>query len=218
MRLIFSFGLLFSSSLAFAQTAKDYFFPSSDKNLSVYKMVNPHGKTEDERITNVYFKYEGDNVVITTQNNFVNRQYDQVSNVNGVTEQSVKVTDSEILAINEKTTTYNGVETFDKSGEIIFKIPKEKNKKVEWENPGQKGAVIQTHLSEFSSIKINGKRKKAIKVTTILKRKRSGKKENFYVDYYVAGIGRYKRTAPNSNSAIEILADQRSDSNIPVVK
>jgi hypothetical protein len=216
MKLLFL--ILLSNATCFAQSAKDYFFPSSGKNLSVYKTIDPQGKNKDGWITKVYVKDEGDSAVITTQSNLVSMQNDQVINGKGVSEQSVKINESEILAFGGKTNTSNGVETFDRRGEIIFRIPSGKSKKVEWENPGQKGAMIEAHLSEFSKIKVNGEKKKAVKVTTILKRKRSGKKEDFYVDYYVAGIGRYKRTTPDKNITIEVLSDQLFDDSPPAVK
>jgi hypothetical protein len=210
--------LILSGSGCFAQTAKDYFFPPAGKNLSVYKMIYPRGKDKDGWITKVYVREEGDSALITTQSNLASMRNDQVISGTGIWEQSVKINESEILAFGGKTSTSHGVECFNKGGEIIFKIPPGKSKKVEWENPDQKGSMIEAHVSEFSKIRVNGEKKKAVKVTTILKRKRSGKKENFYVDYYVEGIGRYKRTTPNNKITIEALTDQLVDINPPTVK
>lgn len=210
--------IFLSNATCFAQSAKDYFFPSSGKNLSIYRTIDPQGRNEDGWITKVYVKDEGDSALITTQSNLVSMRNDQIISGHGAWEQSVKINESEILALGGKTTTSNGVETFDKRGEVIFKIPSGKSKRVEWENPGQKGTMIEAHLSEFSKIKVNGEKKKAVKVTTILKRKRSGKKETFYVDYYVEGIGRYKRTTPDKNITIEVLSAQLFDDNPPAVK
>ena len=42
--------LILFSSMSFAQTAKDYFFPASDKNLSVYKTIDPQGNYENGSI------------------------------------------------------------------------------------------------------------------------------------------------------------------------
>jgi|SRR5882762_4803306 len=218
MRLIFSFGLIFLSPLAFAQTAKDYFFPQPDKNLSVYKTIKSKGTVENGWITKVYFKNKGDSALITTQSDGVARRNGNAIDANQVWEQLVKITDKEILTSRVKARTPNGVETFESEGDIVFRIPQGSSKKTEWENSGQKGTMIETHLSEFSKVRVNGKRIKAIKVTTFLKRKRTGKRENFYVDYYVEGIGRYKRTTPRKNMVIEILADQKYDPNPPIVR
>ncbi len=218
MKHIFSFGLIVMGSSAFAQTAKDYFFPPSDKNLSVYKTIDPKGKVEDGWMTKVYFKNKGDSALITTQSDGATRQNGNAIETNQIWEQLVKITDKEILTSRVRTRTPNGVETFENEGDIVFRIPQGSNKKAEWENSRQKGTMIETHLSEFSKVRVNGKRIKAIKVTTFLKRKRTGKKENFYVDYYVEGIGRYKRTTPHKNTVIEILADQKYDPNPPIVR
>jgi len=210
--------LILFSSMSFAQTAKDYFFPALDKNLSVYKTIDPQGNYENGWTTKIYFKDEGDSAIITTQSNGVSWENDQLVGGKGIWEQSVKINELEILAFEGKTNAFNGVETFNKGGEIIFKIPSAKSEKVEWENQDQKGTMVKTHLSEFSEIKVDGKKRKAVKVTTILKRKRSGKRENFYVDYYVAGIGRYKQTTPNGDLTLEVLSDQSFEANPPAVK
>ena len=174
--------LLLLCSNCFSQSAKDYFFPTEGKNLSVYKTTNLHGNTENGWTTKVYFRNLGDSALITTQSDGASRRNDNVIEPNQIWQQLVKIKDNEILASRVTTRTPNGVETFDTDGDIIFMIPQGMNKKAEWENLGQKGTIIQTHSSEFSKIRVNGKRIKAVKVTTSLKRKRTGEIECFFVE------------------------------------
>ena len=207
-----------TSTGCFAQTARDFFFPASGRNLSIYLYKIPTSVDNDgEWVSRVYFRNNGDSAFITTQNAFRTTRDGNVKDASGLREQAVKINEREILAFKGRTNTSTGVETFDKDGEIIFKIPSGKNKKETWVNPYQRGAVVETHCAEFTTVRIDGVKKKAVKVTTTLKRRRSEKTEDFYVDYYVAGIGHYKRTAPGKKKAIEILAVQKYDPHPPTI-
>jgi hypothetical protein len=198
--------MAFSGLTGLAQSAKDYFFPKPEKNSSLFKMAN--GMSNPEFETQVFFKEMGDSAVITTA---FNRQEGIVVGQ----EQLVKFSDSEIMLVNVKASTSSGIVNYDGDGTVIFKIPSH-GKKTEWTPGGQPGAVIQTYTSTFCHLKVDGKRKKAIKVTTINQRKRGGRQQVFYSDYYVEGIGRYKRTS-ESGLNVEILADQKYVSTIPTL-
>ncbi|MBI1769672.1 MAG: hypothetical protein HYR67_14995 [Bacteroidetes bacterium] len=205
MKLYCLLAIILSHSRLFAQTAKDYFLPPLEKNVSVFKTRMPIGESK----TQVFFKNMGDSASVTTM------YYDD-KGLRGGQEQVVKIDDTEISLIRGKANTSPGrVETYVADGQILFKMPSGDGK-TEWTNPGQKGAVVTTYLAEFSRVKIDGKKRKAVKISTILRRKHSGKGSVFYVDYYVAGIGRYKRTS-ESGHATEILKEQKYDPNPPSV-
>jgi hypothetical protein len=199
--------IILSSPSCFSQSAKDFFFPSAGKNTSVF---NTAKEMPAKFKTQVFFKDMGDSAIVTTM-------FYHEDGSKGGQEQVVKVGDSAISVIRGKTNTSKGVEYYNADGKIIFKMPSA-NGKVAWENTGQKGAVIETYEAEFSTLEIDGKNRRAVKLTTIEKRKRSGKQQVFYVDYYVEGIGRYKRTAPDEAIVIEVLTDQLVENNPPTVK
>lgn len=206
MKLIFSFGLVFLYSLTFAQTAKDYFFPASDKNVSVFRMPEIKGMPGNDSETQVYFKDGGDSTKVTTL-------YFREGKLSECIEQAVKIGEEQISIGREKIERKKTIEVFN-SGKLIFKMPPKKGI-VEWGSEKQHGSVLWICAAEFSRIKIDGKRKKAIKVTTSSKRKHDGKIEAFYIDYYVEGIGHYKRTTPGKEIVLSILTNQKYDPNPP---
>jgi len=213
MRSLLTLFSVFSVSFGFAQTARDYFFPGSDKNLSVYNTAE-YGDKREKKLTKIYIKNYGDSALITTQSNTVVR----INNTKrpDTWEQVVKISPLEIIALQGKAKAPNGVEHFDNKGEILFKIPSKKRGIAEWSSPIQKGALKTIYRSEFSTVKVDGKKLKAVKVTCVQKRIHSGEEWVFYVDYYVQGIGRYKRSTGNGIE-LEVLAKQEYDSNVPTV-
>lgn len=213
MRTILILASVFSASVGFTQTARDYFFPDRDKNLSVYNNTT-FGDNSDQKLTKIYVKDYGDSALITTQSNMVVR----VNNTQRpeIWEQAVKISPLEIIAMRGKAKTQNGLERFDNNGEVIFKVPRKKSETIEWSSPNQNGAVKTIYRAEFTAVKVDGKKLKAVKVSCIQKRNHSGEESVFYVDYYVEGIGRYKRTTENG-VALEVLGKQAYDPNVPAV-
>jgi hypothetical protein len=131
-------------------------------------------------------------------------------------EQLLKITDEEIVALSGKANTSPGkVATYSSDGIVVFKMPPAVGQS-EWLGSGNKGAVKTIYRSEFTTIKFEGKKVKAVKVLCVQKRRHSGEESVFYVDYYVAGIGRYKRTGKNGVE-LQVLAKQNYDPIIPVV-
>jgi hypothetical protein len=203
---------VFSTSVGFTQTARDYYFPAANKNLSVYATGFRMGSAQNE--TRVYVKDYGDSALITTLSNLVvmtnnNRRPD-------AWEQTIKVSQLEITATHGKAATENGLKTFDRNGEVLFKIPARHGEIVEWNESNPKGALKTIYRSEYANIKVDGKKIDAVKVSCVHKRIHSGEEIVFYVDYYVSGIGRYKRSTENGLD-IEILAKQEYDPNVPVL-
>lgn len=212
MRSILILALVLSVSVGFAQTARDYFFPARDKNLSIYS--SKFGNDNEQKETRVYVKDYGDSALITTQSNLVVRV--NSSKQPDAWEQVVMVSPLEIVALRGKAETNNAIETFDNKGEILFKVPAKKGEVAEWSSSIQKGAIKTIYKSEFATVKVNGKKRKAIKVSCVQKRNHSGEESVFYIDYFVEGIGRYKRTAVNGLE-LEVLAKQTYDPNVPRV-
>lgn len=201
--------LVMLSLKANSQTAKDYFFPTNDKNCSVFKSHIPGKKNQFEHNQSIFFKDMGDSALVTTM------FYDE-DTLKGGHEQVLKIKDSEILVVKGKANTYQGkVETYSSGGSVIFKMPTN-NGKTEWSSPNQKGAVITIYRSEFATIKVDGRKTKAVKVSRIQKRKHTGEESVFYVNYYVAGIGLYKTTS-ESGYEIDLLANQKFESSIPTI-
>jgi len=213
MRIILMLTPVFCVSVGFAQTARDYFFPARDKNLSVY-YTSTFGDNSDQKLTKIYVKDYGDSALITTQSDLVVR----VNNTQrpNTWEQAVKISRLEITALRGKAKTQNGLEKFDNSGEVLFKIPAKKSETVEWSSPIQNGAIKTIYRSEFTTVKVDGKKLKAVKVSRIEKRIHSGEELLSYADYYVAGIGLYKRTA-GKRLELEVLSSQTYDPNVPVL-
>jgi len=154
---------------------------------------------KNEMKTRVYFQNRGDSSIITTL------YYDHQV-LKDSWEQVVYITESEISVIQEKSNKSNAVQTFATGEFIIFKMPSP-NGKTEWTHPGQSG---ETFVAEYSTIEIDGATKKAVKVTTSQKRKRTGK----LIDYFIEGIGRYQRTS-EAGAIVEILEDQKYDPHLP---
>jgi hypothetical protein len=210
MRVSYLLLLILSYPTLNAQTARDFFLPAKEKNLSIFRRSENKGEPKFDYSTQVFFKNMGDSALVTTM------YYDNQV-LKGGQEQVVKITDSVVSLVRGKANTSQGrVETYMGDGEIIFKMPG-KNGKTEWEGTRQKGAVATIYVAEFSKIKVNGRREKAVKISTMQKRKHSGKQSVFYIDYYVVGIGRSKRTS-ESGSDIEILEEQKYDPNPLSVK
>jgi hypothetical protein len=197
---------LYHSSLA--QTSKDYFFPSKGKNASVFRARVPgsHSKYYHNK-TIFYDVTPGDSARMTTQ-------YFDDNGPRGGREDILRVGESEITRVRTKANTSPGtIETFG-GHEILFKMPAE-GAKSEWENPDQPGAEKTVYVSEFTTLKIGGKKVKAVKVLVKQVRKRSGKELLFYVDYYVAGMGLYKTTDSAGRHDIFVVAEQKYEPNIP---
>ncbi|MGC4021490.1 MAG: hypothetical protein QM734_05890 [Cyclobacteriaceae bacterium] len=202
------FFILFSSTV-YGQTAREYFFPAEGKNSSVFQVHDPSENDKLYHSQTIFFKDMKDTALVTTM-------FYREDIMKGGKEEVVKINDSEILLVGGKANTSPGrVETYTSNGFPIFKMPSA-NGKSEWTNPKQKGAEQTIYVSEFTKIKVNGKKQKAVKVSVIEKRKRSGKELVFYVDYYVAGIGLYKRTSEDGKE-IEVLAEQKYEANLPSV-
>lgn len=212
MRSLLMLISVFSASVGFTQTARDYYLPAANKNLSVYAAGFRMGS--DQKETRIYVKDYGDSALITTLSNLVvmtnnNRQPD-------AWEQTIKVNPLEIIATRGKAVTEKGAETFDRKGEVLFKIPTRKGEIVEWSESNPKGALKTIYRSAFTTLKMDGKKVSAVKVSCVQKRIHSGEEIVFYIDYYVKGIGRYKRSTENGLD-IEVLAKQEYDPNVPIL-
>jgi hypothetical protein len=211
MKINYLFAFILLSFSASAQTAREYFFPAQGKNASTYTTEF----NDEKKLTKIYVRDYGDSALIATQSNVV-------VNTNNIArpnawEQSVKINPLEIVAMRGRAKTANGIEHFDRSGDILFKLPARQAEIAQWENPNQRGTRIEVQRSEFCKVQIDGENRDAVKVTTILKRKTDGKEENFYTEYFVKGIGFYKRTDPTGVYISEILTEQKSDPNFPTL-
>lgn len=209
MRSLFILASVFSASLCWGQNARDYFLPVAGFNSLEFKMRDPGQKKKFCHNETTYFVDMKDSVRMTTM-------FFREDTIRGGHEQVLKITDSEILVVSGKANTSPGrVETYSSDGMIVFKLPPAKGQS-EWSGLRDKGAVKTIYRSEFATIKVDGKKVRAVKVSNIQKRRHSGEEYVFYVDYYVAGIGRYKRTTENGQE-LEVLARQTYDPKVPVV-
>jgi len=195
--------IMSSNAASFAQSARDYFFPVSGKNLSVYVMKGIPGISRDEEKKFVYFKDMGDSALITTV--YPNGKM-------GWKEEMVKIEDSKISLSNVKTDIY-GTQTYEPDEMILLRIPAEDKSSSE----NIVGSIRRIFQAEFLTINIDGKEKKALKITQSSEMKSSGKKLISYSDYYVQGIGYYKRTS-GDGTQLEILDKQTYDPNPPSLK
>src|SRR5262249_11199814 len=132
--------LAISSNLpCLAQSAKDYFFPAPERNLSVY--VKPVTKGRSETKTFVYFKSMGDSALITTV-------YPDFDGRNGWKEEMVKIKDSRISLCSVKSNIYNP-QTYEENEVTLMKLP--------GENYGPaasvKGSLKRTYRSEFRQLR-----------------------------------------------------------------
>ena len=206
MRFTYLLLLLMLSSVCLAQSAKDYFFPSPGKNRMVFAVTDSKNKPDGGNKTHAYFEVKGDSAIITTlyyNNKVIKDSWQQV----------VKVDQSEIYVVKEGSTKADHAQAFEPNEFVIFKMPTQ-NGKVAWAHPRQSGAVTETFEAVLSTIAIDGQTKNAVKVTTQLKKKRTGRLLLTYVDYFVEGMGRYKRTAADGTE-IEILESETFDPKPP---
>jgi hypothetical protein len=112
MRLNLLLLIILSSSSCFSQAAREYFFPLSNKNVSVYTMkgVPKHG----QKIV-VYFKEMGDSALITTV-------YPNYEGKLGWKKEIVKIDDSKISLVKVNSNIYNP-QTFEVDEVFLLKIP-----------------------------------------------------------------------------------------------
>jgi Ca2+-binding RTX toxin-like protein len=200
MKLVFSLIIIQCSSGCFAQSARDFFFPASGKNVSVYSKPATNGEK-----TLVYFKDMGDSALITTV-------YPDYNGKTGWTKEAIKIEDTTISLLSVKSNIYKP-QTFNAGEVTLLKMPAEGGSSSEY----TKGSTKQIYHAEFLTIKIGNEERRALKITKSSEMKHSGKKLMSYSDYYVQGIGYYKRTA-SYGIQIEILEEQKYDPNPPALK
>jgi hypothetical protein len=201
---------VFSVHLGFAQTARDYFFPSKS-NSSQYKMRELDGGKKFFHNKTVYLRDMRDSALVTTM-------FFDNDGIKGGQEQLLKVTDSTICVVKGKANTSPGrIQTYAGDGLIAFKMPPATGQS-EWPEKQDRGrgSFTTIYRSEFAILKVNRKKVRAVKVSCIHKRRHNGNESVFCVDYYVAGIGYYKRTTENGLE-LEDLAKQQFDPNVPSV-
>jgi hypothetical protein len=189
--------IVLSSSACFPQSARDYFFPASGKNVSVYSKP----ESWDEGKTTVYFKDMGDSALITTI-------IPKSDGENDWKEEVIRIEDSQISRVKIKSK--SSPQTF--GNEAILKLPDGERSTSEH----VAGSLKNIYLTEFLTIKIDGKDRKALRITRSAEMNRSGKKLMSISDYFVQGIGFYKRTFDDV-TLIEILKDQKYDPNPPTL-
>jgi hypothetical protein len=80
-----------------------------------------------------------------------------------------------------------------------------------------KGNLKRIFTTELLTLNIDGKEKKALRITQSSEMKNTGKKLNSFSDYYVHGIGYYKRTS-GAETQLEILTEQKYEPNPPTLK
>jgi|GEM_PF-4893355 hypothetical protein len=197
--------LILASSSCFAQSARDYFFPASGKNVSVFVKPAKKGFLKVKEKTLVYFQDMGDSALITTI-------YPNHKGKLGWKEEMVKIEGTKISLLKIKSNIYRP-QTFEADEVTLLKVPAEGSSYSEH----VKGSTKQIYRAEFLTIKIDSKERKALKITQSSEMKRSGKKLMSYSDYYVQGLGYYKRTV-DDGVAIEMLEEQKYDPNPPTMK
>jgi len=202
--LLFIVLIVLSKATSFAQTARDYFFPASGKNLSVYVMKAIPGISKDEEKKFVYFKDMGDSALISTVYPEGKMRWK---------EEVVKIEDSKISLRHVKTDIY-GASTYEPDEMILLKMPAEGKSS---SDNILSGNIKRTFQTEFLTINFDGKEKKALRITQSSEMKSSGKKLMSYSDYYVQGIGYYKRTS-SDGTQLELLTDQKYEPNPPTLK
>jgi len=202
--LLFIVLIVLSKATSFAQTARDYFFPASGKNLSVYVMKAIPGISKDEEKKFVYFKDMGDSALISTVYPEGKMRWK---------EEVVKIEDSKISLRHVKTDIY-GASTYEPDEMILLKMPAEGKSS---SDNILSGNIKRTFQTEFLTINFDGKEKKALRITQSSEMKSSGKKLMSYSDYYVQGIGYYKRTS-GDGTQLELLTDQKYEPNPPTLK
>jgi len=197
-----------TTSAVSGQIAADYFLPGEGKNLSIYG-VPPYKKMKflDEIKTHVFYSAKGDSVLITTIN------YDKDS-IQSWTKQVYKISPNEILLVKE-TSNKDGGKYYQEES-VLFKMPVD-SKKIEWADLKNSGSVGTTYSAEYSTVSVNGKKSKAIKVTTSTYKKKSQKELISTIDYYVSGIGLYKTTSTD-NFVIQKLEDQKQTAELPALR
>jgi hypothetical protein len=199
--------IIVSNSACFAQSAKDYFLPASGKNLSIYGVPKVNGMERNNAKTQVYVKDMGDSALITTSYSY-DHQKTPVW-----TEQLVKIEPTRITLIKVRSNNYER-KSFNEGEVILFETPGGNEPSLE---QFQRGSLKQSRTLEYSTLKINGEEQKAIKISKKSEMARSGKQVMAYAEYYVQGIGLYKRTTDDGID-IEILEDQKYDPSPPPVK
>ena len=198
------FATILFSSNCFAQTMKEYLSPSQGKNVSVFRVPKMR-----EMKTRVYYKDKGDSIEITTL-------YYTEKGMQGWIKQLVKIDSFQASVIKIKSDKLVAAEIYKPNELILLKMPPREGK-LEWEDSDHSGSIKSSYSVEFSVIKVGFEKKKAIKFTTNRFKKRSGKELTSQIDYFVAGIGLY-RTTSNKGRPIEILEEQISDPNPPMLK
>jgi len=162
------------------------------------------GSKEWEK-TFVYYKDMGDSALLTTV-------YPNYDGKLGWKEEVLRIEDDKISLRNIKSNIYKP-QTFREDEVTLLKMPVEDGSASEY----VKGSTKQIYRAEFLTIKIDGKKRKALKITQSSEMKRSGKKLMSYSDYYVQGVGFYKRTSDNGIQ-LEILDEQKFDPSPPAMK
>jgi len=125
----------------------------------------------------------------------------------------VKIEDSKISLRHVKTDIY-GASTYEPDEMILLKMPAEGKSS---SDNILSGNIKRTFQTEFLTINFDGKEKKALRITQSSEMKSSGKKLMSYSDYYVQGIGYYKRTS-SDGTQLELLTDQKYEPNPPTLK
>lgn len=146
----------------------------------------------------------GDSALLTTI-------YPNYQGKPGWKEEIVKIDSSKISLVSVNSNIYKP-QNFGADEAILLKMPEENSKHSEH----VQGSVKNTYMAEFLTIKVDGKKRKAIKITRSSEMSRSGKKLMSYSDYFVNGIGYYKRTS--DDITIEMLKEQKYDPNPPALK
>lgn len=196
--------VILSNATCFAQSAKDYFFPASGKNVSVF--VKPAMEGVARAKTLVYYKDMGDSALITTI-------YPNFEGKTGWTQEVVEIEDGKISLLTVRSNIYKP-QTFEAGEVTLLKMPLNGGSGL---SAHVKGSTKQICRVEFLTINIDGKERNALKITQSSEMKRSGKKLMSYSDYYVQGIGYYKRTS-DDGFQMEILDEQKFDPNPPEVR
>jgi hypothetical protein len=203
MKFSYLLPLILSGISCNGQSIGDFFFPSNGNNVSMFQII---GEGEMKVYTSLTGK--GDSAVITTL----------YFNSNTMTDWSQRVIkyDHSQINLSKELSKSNPDPVLLQKEIILLKMPSRKEK-IEWLLSEQSGSIETRCTSEFCTIKIDGVKKQAIKVTTHQNKKRSGNVIMTTVDYYVYGVGHYKTTS-DSGRPIITLKSQKYDPNQPVLR
>ena len=166
-------------------TAKDFFIPSSDKNITSFN----YGKDDESIKEKICYINNGNTYDVETDMVFKNK----VAAMDRVT---IQFKETVIEVIKVKGFTALG-EKYNKNytpSKIIFKMPID-GQNVKWNyTEGGQGAEINKCTSEWMNVTVNGVAKKAVIITTkVYDAKGVAIAAPITLDYYVEGIGLWKQ-------------------------